>query len=62
MSKNGYLLLVGIIFLLAGLIHFSRLIAGWPVEIDAWSVPRWVSLFATAIPLYLAWAAFHLRG
>lgn len=38
-----------VVFLLAGTLHFVRLVAGWELILDAWVVPTWLSVLAVVV-------------
>lgn len=61
LSKNTFLLLLGILFSLGALVHLYRLIFGFSVVIEGWIAPQWMSGIAVVIALYLAINAFKLR-
>ena len=58
-DEKTFSLVAGIIFALVALVHLVRIFMEWPVMIDDWSVPIWVSW----IPLVVAGglALFGLR-
>ena len=46
------------LFLVVAIVHFLRLILGWPVEIGGWTVPFWVSWLALFASGALAYFGF----
>jgi len=51
MDQKSYLKLAGAIFALVALAHLVRAAMGWPITIDGWNVPIWLS-----------WVAFVIAG
>jgi hypothetical protein len=43
MTEKMFATIAGVIFALVALLHLLRLIMGWSVVIDSWTVPMWVS-------------------
>ena len=59
--KTGTLLAI-IVFGLVAIAHVLRLVMGWAVTIDAWSVPMWVSAHGSLVPVsisFLLWKDSH---
>lgn len=50
----------GAVFSLAGTIHLFSLIFGWDLSLDGWVFPKFISIIAVAVTLYLAHRAFKL--
>jgi hypothetical protein len=43
MDQKQFSLLAGVIFAVVAAVHLLRIYLGWPVVIDNWTVPMWVS-------------------
>jgi hypothetical protein len=43
MTEKMFATIAGVIFALVALLHLLRLVMGWSVVIDSWTVPMWVS-------------------
>lgn len=61
MKQKNYLQVSGLIFTAVALMHVLRLVFGWQVTFDAWSVPVWASVIGAAVAGYLAYSAFKLK-
>jgi hypothetical protein len=59
MDRKTFCMLAGIIFTLVAVFHFVRIYVEWPVMIDDWSVPKWVSWVALIVAC--GFAAFGFR-
>jgi len=57
-----YELVSGIIFTVVALVQLTRIVLGWPVQIDLFTVPIWFSVVAFLVYGGLAIWAFRLRG
>jgi len=57
-----YELVSGIIFTVVALVQLTRIVLGWPVQIDLFTVPIWFSGVAFLVSGGLAIWAFRLRG
>ena len=51
---KSYLALVGIIFTAVGTAHLARIIFQWPVLVNGWDVPIWVSGGGAVVSLALS--------
>ncbi|MFN8006687.1 MAG: hypothetical protein U0V70_06655 [Terriglobia bacterium] len=60
MIHKSYFYVTGLIFLVFALAHLFRLVLGLPVQINAWSVPVWVSGIAFGGGVILAIWGFQL--
>jgi len=58
MDARNFSLLAAIIFAVVAALHLIRAIAGWPIAIDAMTVPVWASWIAFLITAVLAWIGF----
>ncbi len=43
MTEKTFATIAAAIFALVALLHLLRLVMGWSVVIDSWTVPMWVS-------------------
>jgi hypothetical protein len=43
MTSKSYLTVTCFLFLVFAIVHLIRLLFAWPVQIDAWTIPVWVS-------------------
>ena len=43
MTEKTFATIAAVIFALVALLHLLRLVMGWSVVIDSWTVPMWVS-------------------
>jgi hypothetical protein len=60
MNLKNFALLAGFIFALVALAHLLRLFMGWPIVIDNWTVPMWLSWIALIIAGGLSYFGFSL--
>ena len=61
MAHKLYLILSGLIFLLVGVLHFFRLVYGWPIVVGPRTVPYALSYIGCPVSLgYSVWAAWLL--
>jgi hypothetical protein len=49
MGQKTFVLLAGVIFAIVALAQLLRIFIGWPILIDDWTVPMWVSWIALLI-------------
>jgi hypothetical protein len=49
MDQKTFILIAGVIFAIVALAHLLRILMGWPIEIDNWTVPMWLSWIALVI-------------
>jgi hypothetical protein len=49
LDQKTFVLLAGVVFAIVALAHLLRIFMGWPVVIDTWTVPMWLSWIALAI-------------
>lgn len=50
----------GVIFALVALLHFSRILFGWQLDIGGLTIPYWLNGLGTVIAAFLAYASFRL--
>jgi hypothetical protein len=43
MTEKTFLKTAAAIFGVVAVVHLVRILAGWPIVIDGWTVPMWVS-------------------
>lgn len=44
-----------LLFILVAIAHFLRLVFGIDATVGEWSVPQWVSVMGTIVPLVISW-------
>jgi hypothetical protein len=49
MNEKTFATIAAVIFALVALLHLLRLVMGWSVVIDSWTVPMWVSWVGLAV-------------
>jgi hypothetical protein len=49
MDQKTFTLLAGVIFAIVALAHLLRIVTGWPIVIDNWAVPMWLSWIALVV-------------
>jgi hypothetical protein len=57
-----YELVSGIVFTIVALVQLARILLGWPVQVDLFTVPIWFSGVAFLVTGGLAIWAFRSRG
>lgn len=60
MAKKAYLAVTGSIFALIAAVHLLRLAYQWPVQIDTWTIPTWLSWFGMLVAGVLSVWAFRV--
>ena len=50
-----------LLFILVAIAHLLRLVYGIDVTVGEWSVPQWVSVLGTIVPLVIAWLLWSER-
>jgi hypothetical protein len=60
MSLKTFTLLASIIFAIVALTHLLRVFMGWPIIIDNWTVPMWLSWIALVVAGGLSYFGFSL--
>ena len=43
MTEKTFATIAAVIFALVAVLHLLRLVMGWSIVIDSWTVPMWVS-------------------
>ena len=60
MDQKTFVLLAGVIFAIVALAHLLRILMGWSIVIDNWTVPMWLSWIALVIAGVLSYFGFSL--
>jgi hypothetical protein len=60
MSRKSYIIVTAVFFLIVAFLHLLRLIIGWEITMEGWSVPRWLNFIAFVVTGYLAYEGFRL--
>ena len=60
MDQKQFSFVAGAIFALVALVHLWRIFAGWPVVIDGWTVPMWLSWFGIIVGVGLSFSGLRL--
>ncbi|OGI94391.1 hypothetical protein A3A03_03800 [Candidatus Nomurabacteria bacterium RIFCSPLOWO2_01_FULL_40_18] len=58
MQQKTYLIISSVIFLIVGVLHLCRALAGWEVVIGSFMVPVWASWIAFIVGGTLAYFGF----
>jgi len=58
MNAIDYARLAAVVFTIVAALQLLRALLGWPITIDAWSVPIWASWLACIVAAGLAWLGF----
>ena len=64
MTEKTFATIGTVIFALVALLHLLRLVMGWSVVIDSWTVPMWVSWIGLVVAGGLSYygARLAVRG
>jgi len=49
MDQKTFVLIAVVIFAIVALAHLLRILMGWPIVVDSWPVPMWLSWIALVI-------------
>jgi hypothetical protein len=60
MSEKIFVTTAAVIFGLVALLHLLRIVMGWSIVIDAWTVPMWLSWIAFVVAGVLSY--FGMRS
>jgi hypothetical protein len=60
MNLKTFTLLASIIFAIVALAHLVRVFMGWPIVIDNWTVPMWLSWIALVVAGGFSYFGFSL--
>ena len=61
MTQKTFGIVAGVIFGLVALAHLLRFLFGWPIVIDGYTIPTWLSAVGAILAAYLSSQAFRLR-
>ncbi|MEK7176672.1 MAG: hypothetical protein AAB719_00010 [Patescibacteria group bacterium] len=61
MDQKSYYYVTGTVFLIIAVLHFLRLIYGWPANIGTFVVPMWLSWAALVFAGYLAYQGLKIK-
>ena len=64
MTEKMFATIAAVIFALVALLHLLRLVMGWSIVIDSWTVPMWVSWMGLVVAGALSYygARLAMRG
>ena len=54
MNPTLYFRITAVLFTIVALVHLTRLVSGWPVEVNGVDIPMAASWFGTLVPGALA--------
>jgi hypothetical protein len=60
MSQKNYLTVTGLLFTIGAIFHLLRLVLGWSIVWNGYTIPTWLSLVGVAVAGYLAYSAYKL--
>ena len=60
MDKKQFFLVAGAIFAVVAAAHLLRIYMGWPVVIDDWAAPMWVSWIGLIVAGGLSYVGLRL--
>jgi hypothetical protein len=60
MSEKTFITVAAVIFGVVALLHLFRIVMGWSIVIDAWTVPMWLSWIALVIAGALSYYGMSL--
>jgi hypothetical protein len=61
MGHRAFSLVAGLVFLIVAIAHLCRVLLGWTVLVNGWTVPIWMSVVAVVVAGFLAFEAIK-RG
>ena len=62
MDQKQFSLTAGVIFALVALVHLVRIVLGWPISIDDWAAPMWISWIAVIVAAALSYSGLRARA
>ncbi len=63
MNKLAYCRISAVLFMIVALAHLTRLMTGWPIQVNGVTIPLVLSLFGFIVPGGLAfWGLRESRG
>jgi CHASE2 domain-containing sensor protein len=57
MSHRAFSRVAGLVFLIVAIAHLCRVLLGWTVLVNGWTVPIWMSVVAVVVAGFLAFEA-----
>lgn len=60
MTKNNFMSVVSVLFLIIGIMHVLRLLNGWEAQIGGLMIPMWASWVAVVVAFCLSFQGFRL--
>ncbi len=60
MTEKTFATIAAAIFALVALLHLLRLVMGWSVVVDSWTVPMWVSWVGLVVAAGLSYCGVRL--
>jgi hypothetical protein len=60
MTEKTFPAIAAVIFAVVALLHLLRLVMGWSIVIDSWTVPMWLSWVGLVVAGGLAYFATRL--
>jgi hypothetical protein len=60
MTEKTFAAIAAVIFAVVALVHLLRLVMGWSIVIDSWTVPMWLSWVGLVVAGGLAYFATRL--
>ncbi len=61
MIKSIFFLVIGLLFALISVFHFSRLALEWEIVINEWLLPGWVSGLVVIFGIFISYWSFKLK-
>ena len=61
-SSKSLFFVIGVIMGAVAVVHFWRLVFGWSIVVDGWSVPLWISDVGVIVAGYISYASFHFAA
>jgi len=62
MDQKTFVLLASVIFAIVALAHLLRIFMGWPIAIDDWTVPMWLSWVGLVVAGVLSYFGLSLSS
>ena len=60
MSEKTFITVAAVIFGVVALLHLFRIVMGWSIVIDAWTVPMWLSWIGLVVAGALSYFGIRL--
>ena len=61
MTKNHFIYIASVLFLIIGVVHIVRLLIGWQVQIAGFMVPMWIYWVEAFVFLYMSFLGFKIK-